>query len=66
MIELINWMLEQGRDSDDLGSVGAYVKGSNPRIDEALEKRDSVDAFLRQPMEETTSFDNAVEALGQL
>jgi FliI/YscN family ATPase len=54
------------RDSDDLVSVGAYVKGSNPRIDEALEKRDSVDAFLRQPMEETTSFDNAVEALDQL
>jgi len=54
------------RDSDDLVSVGAYVKGSNPRIDEALEKRDSVDAFLRQPMEETTSFDSAVEALHQL
>ncbi len=54
------------RDSDDLVSVGAYVKGSNSRIDEALEKRDGIDAFLRQPMEETTSFENAVEALGQL
>jgi FliI/YscN family ATPase len=54
------------RDSDDLVSVGAYVKGSNPRIDEALEKRDSVDGFLRQPMEETTSFDSAVEALASL
>ena len=54
------------RDSDDLVSVGAYVRGSNSRIDEALEKRDGIDAFLRQPMEETTSFENAVEALGQL
>ena len=54
------------RDSDDLISVGAYVRGSNSRIDEALEKRDGIDAFLRQPMEETTSFENAVEALGQL
>jgi flagellum-specific ATP synthase len=54
------------RDSDDLVSVGAYVKGSNARIDEALEKRDSVDAFLRQPMEETTSFESGVEALHHL
>jgi FliI/YscN family ATPase len=54
------------RDSDDLVSVGAYVKGSNARIDESLEKRDSIDAFLRQPMEETTSFENAVESLEQL
>ena len=54
------------RDSDDLVSVGAYVRGTNSRIDEALEKRDGIDAFLRQPMEETTSFENAVEALGQL
>jgi FliI/YscN family ATPase len=54
------------RDSDDLVSVGAYVKGSNARIDEALEKRDGIDAFLRQPMEDTTSFDSAVEALAAL
>ncbi len=54
------------RDSDDLVSVGAYVKGSNTRIDEALEKRDSVDDFLRQPMDDTTSFDGAVEALSAL
>jgi len=54
------------RDSDDLVSVGAYVKGSNARIDEALEKRDSIDAFLRQPMEDTTSFESAVEALAAL
>jgi flagellum-specific ATP synthase len=28
------------RDSEDLVSVGAYVPGSNPRIDEALAKRE--------------------------
>jgi len=54
------------RDSEDLVSVGAYVAGSTPRIDEALAKRDTVDAFLRQPSEHAISFDEAVEALADL
>jgi flagellum-specific ATP synthase len=36
------------RDSEDLVSVGAYVHGSNPRIDGAIERRDAIDALLRQ------------------
>lgn len=54
------------RDSDDLVSVGAYVKGSNPRIDEALDKRDAVEAFLRQGVDESPAFDASVEGLVQL
>ncbi len=51
------------RDSDDLVSVGAYVAGSNPRIDEALSKRPSVDAFLRQPADTAVPFADAVTTL---
>jgi len=54
------------RDSEDLVSVGAYVKGSTPRIDEALEKRDAVEAFLRQGADESPTFDASVEGLVQL
>jgi flagellar biosynthesis/type III secretory pathway ATPase len=54
------------RDSEDLVSVGAYVAGSTPRIDEALAKRDLVEAFLRQPSEHAVSFDEAVDALADL
>src|ERR1700754_3934570 len=36
------------RETEDLLSVGAYVAGSNPRVDEALSKRDRIDGFLRQ------------------
>ena len=54
------------RDSEDLVSVGAYVAGSNPRIDEALGKRDAVEAFLRQSADEATSFDAAVASLESL
>ena len=54
------------RDSEDLVSVGAYVNGSTPRIDEALEKRDAVEAFLRQGADESPTFDASVEGLVQL
>jgi flagellum-specific ATP synthase len=51
------------RDSEDLVSVGAYVAGSTPRIDEALAKRDAVEGFLRQPTEHSIGFDESVDAL---
>lgn len=54
------------RASDDLVSVGAYVPGSNPRIDEALARRDAIDAFLRQPADQLCEFPHALEALRQL
>jgi flagellum-specific ATP synthase len=51
------------RDSEDLVSVGAYVPGSNPRIDQARERRDAIDAFLQQTVEGTEPFEDAVRAL---
>jgi FliI/YscN family ATPase len=54
------------RDSEDLVSVGAYVAGSSARIDEALGRRDAIEAFLRQPSDAVTSFDAGVEALHSL
>jgi flagellum-specific ATP synthase len=39
-------------DAEDLINIGAYVKGSNPRIDRAINRIDSINAFLRQDMNE--------------
>jgi FliI/YscN family ATPase len=54
------------RDSEDLVSVGAYVAGSNPRIDQARAKRDQIDAFLCQDAGSLCSFPDAVTALEAL
>jgi flagellar biosynthesis/type III secretory pathway ATPase len=54
------------RDSEDLVSVGAYVPGSNPRIDEALARRTPVEEFLRQPADALCSFGESVDALQAL
>jgi flagellum-specific ATP synthase len=54
------------RDSEDLVSVGAYVRGSNPRIDAALDRKDAVQRFLCQSAAEAVAFGDAVSALHSL
>jgi len=51
------------RDTEDLVSVGAYVKGTTPRIDQALERRERIQSFLCQPADALVGFGDAVEAL---
>jgi flagellum-specific ATP synthase len=60
-----DWMATL-RDSEDLVSVGAYVAGSNPRIDEALAKRGEIGDFLRQPADDLVSLDDARASLEAL
>jgi flagellum-specific ATP synthase len=54
------------RENEDLVSVGAYVPGTNPRVDAAFAKRDAIDAFLRQPVDTQCSITEVVEALATL
>jgi FliI/YscN family ATPase len=54
------------RDSEDLVSVGAYVPGSNPRIDEARSRRDAIETFLCQPSDMLCGFTDAVQQMGAL
>lgn len=52
--------------AEDLINIGAYQKGTNPRVDAALERHDAIRAFLRQEMEEYSTFTEAVSGLEQL
>ena len=58
--------LATARDSEDLVSVGAYVAGSNPKVDDALAHRDAIETFLRQKPAELTTFADASSALNAL
>jgi FliI/YscN family ATPase len=60
-----DWMATL-RDSEDLVSVGAYVAGSNPRIDDALARRGDIDDFLRQPADGLVSLEDARASLEAL
>ena len=44
-------LLAARRDAKDLVEIGAYVPGSNPLVDRALDKSVAIDHFLRQPVD---------------
>jgi FliI/YscN family ATPase len=54
------------KDNEDLVSVGAYIAGSNPRIDDALAHRELIDAFLKQSADDLSAYEDSVGALLQL
>ena len=54
------------KETEDLLSVGAYVPGSNPRVDEALAKRDRIDNFLRQSADTPSSLQASLAVLDAL
>jgi len=54
------------RDTEDLVTVGAYARGANPRVDAALDRRETLQAFLCQPADTLSGFAEALSALGAL
>ncbi len=50
-------------EAEDLINIGAYVKGSNPKIDKAVEKIDAVNTLLRQGTMENEPFEKTVQKL---
>jgi flagellum-specific ATP synthase len=54
------------RENEDLINIGAYVKGSNPKIDLAIERMPVINEFLRQDLDEASDFSATVEKLTKL
>ena len=54
------------RKVEDLINIGAYVAGSNPKIDYAIEMFDSITNYLRQTIEETVNFEDSIAQLDAL
>ncbi len=49
--------------SEDLINIGAYTKGSSPKIDFALERIEPLNNFLMQAIEESADFNESLERL---
>ena len=51
------------RDSEDLINIGAYKRGSNPKIDLAIDRIDGINSFLKQRAEEPSDMRSTREGL---
>jgi len=56
-------LLATYRQAEDLISIGAYVDGSNPKIDEAIRMHDKIIDFLRQSPDERSDFEVTISEL---
>ncbi len=62
---VLRW-LKALEESRDLVNIGAYVPGSDPFLDAALERREDIRDFLVQGMREHAPFDASQERLREL
>lgn len=66
----IRRMLAIYTEKEDLINVGAYAKGSNPELDEAIDKMPEINDYLRQKIEDKVplreTFEQAGEITGQI
>ncbi len=58
-------VLANYRDAEDMIHIGAYVKGSDPKIDFAVERIDAVNGVLRQTPEDRGGIDESVALLAE-
>ena len=54
------------QSSEDLINIGAYVKGSNPKIDKAIDMIDKINSFLRQGIYESAEYGSSINDLLEL
>ncbi|OFI06807.1 putative ATP synthase YscN [Clostridium acetireducens DSM 10703] len=56
-------LLATYKESEDLINIGAYVKGSNKKVDMAIEYIDKIESYLKQKINEHTNFKESLEIL---
>jgi flagellum-specific ATP synthase len=66
VVRRFKYLYSRYQRSRDLISVGAYVPGSDPVLDEAIRRNPSFEAFLQQGISECERYDGARMKLSQL
>jgi len=59
-------LLATYREAEDLVNIGAYTRGSNPRIDRAVARIDKMNEYLKQDIHEKVDFEQSLHALAEL
>ena len=56
-------LLASYKESEDLITVGAYARGSNPKVDKAIAIYDDLTNLLRQQIEESYKIDELFDRM---
>ena len=59
-------LLATHKSAEDLINIGAYVKGSNPKIDMAIQKYDEMITYLRQGMFDSCDWRTSLDQLQKI
>ena len=59
----VRYILGTYKKVEDLINIGAYQGGTNPKIDWAIQKKEPLDGYLRQGINEYSNWDEAFEEL---
>ncbi|MTI80191.1 MAG: flagellar protein export ATPase FliI [Firmicutes bacterium] len=59
-------LLATYQESEDLINIGAYVMGSNPKVDNAIKKHEQITEFLKQKPDEYSEYSQTMQTLYQL
>jgi flagellum-specific ATP synthase len=63
---VLRMLLSAYRENEDLISIGAYRRGSNPQVDLAIEVREDIHQYLRQSVNDHSTVESARDDLLQL
>lgn len=66
LVRRFKYLYSRYQRSKDLISVGAYVPGSDPVLDEAIRRHPAFEAFLQQAITEREGYEGARMKLAQL
>jgi len=66
MAQKVREILSSYREAEDLINIGAYVKGSNPGIDFAIQMVNKVNDFLKQGLKEQSHFADTISGLKKI
>ncbi len=66
MARRIRQVYSNYKQNQDLISIGAYAKGSDPRIDLAIRAEPAINALLQQGMKQVIPYDESLEGMASL
>jgi flagellum-specific ATP synthase len=60
---LVRELISKYKNSESLILLNAYSRGSDPKIDMAIDKKEWIDTFLKQRIEEKSTLKDAIQSL---